>query len=302
MAYWRSCRPLILAITLVASVGLLSGRAFGQEHSTGTETATGAAQEPAPAADTDTATGAAGTQTSQPPGEFKRDLPMEVADAPPPPLVRPQGSFFAVAAGQGGPIFWVLVVLGIGALLVAIERFLSLSRGRADLARFMAEVSRGVSEKGVNGGLEICSRNRGPVAQVVAYGLQRSTRGPEGVEKAVNTAAISNGVGMRRGMGILNFVAQTAPLIGFLGTVMGLLHSFDAALDSGSVNAAQAIGGISEAVVTTTTGIGIAIIVNVFINLISARIDRLSVQMEEAGDELVDIMVQNQGRLKGRTA
>jgi biopolymer transport protein ExbB len=227
---------------------------------------------------------------------------MEVPDSAPPPLVRPQGSFFSIAASQGGPIFWVLVVLGIGALLIAIERFLSLSKGKTDVSRLMGDVNRAVAERGANGGLEVCSRNKGPVAQVVAYGLQRASRGPEGVEKAVATASMANLVSMRRGLGILNFVGQSAPLIGFLGTVMGLLHAIDASLDTGRVNAAQAIGGISEAVVTTTTGIAIAIVVNVFINLISARIDRLSVQMEEAGDELVDTVVQNQGRLKGRTA
>lgn len=288
MAHWRSFRPLVLAITLIGAVTLTQGLAFAQEGSTGTQAATGA--------------GTPAANDANNSGEFKKDLPNEVPDAPPPPLVRPQGSFFSIAAGQGGPIFWVLVVLGIGALLVAVERLLSLSKGRLDVSRLMGEVNRAVTEKGVNGGLEVCSRNKGPISQVVAYGLQRATRGPEGVEKAVATASLSTLLGMRRGLGVLSFVGQSAPLIGFLGTVMGLLHAFDAALDSGRVNAAQAIGGISEAVVTTTTGIAIAIIVNVFINLISARIDRLNAQMEEAGDELVDTIVQNQARLKGRTA
>jgi len=233
---------------------------------------------------------------------FPRDLPSEVPDAPPPPIVRPEGSFFSLAAKQGGTIFWVILVMGIGSLLVAVERFLTLSRGNVNVSRFMGEVSRAVTEKGVNGGLEVCSRTKGPVSSVVTYGLQRSSRGMEGTEKAIATASLSHLIGMRRGLGILGFVGQSAPLLGFLGTVMGLLHAFDAAVDSGHVNAAQAIGGISEAVVTTTAGIAIAILVNIFINLISARIDRVNVQMEEAGDELLDILQQNQGRLKGRTA
>lgn len=282
MTYWKPFRALILAATLLTSLPLVVGLAFAQ----GTDTTT-------------TGTESSTTTTTE---EFRRDLPSEVPDTAPPPIVRPQGSFLEVAAGQGGPIFWTLVVLAIGAFLVAIERFLSLNRGRVDVSRFMGDVNKAIQDKGVNGGLEVCSRNKGPVAGVVLYGLQRASRGPEGVEKAVATATMANLVGMRRGLGILNFVGQTAPLIGFLGTVMGLLHAFDAALDSNRVNAAQAIGGISESVVTTTTGIAVAIIVNVFINLISARIDRLSVQMEEAGDELVDTLVQTQGRLKGRTA
>lgn len=298
MSYWRSFRSLILVAGLVTAAALVHGAAYAQEQGSpaaGTQVATGAA---APAqTGTEAATGAAASS-----GDFKKDLPMEVPDAPPPPIVRPQGSFVKVASSQGGPIFWVLIVLAIGGFLVAVERFLALNRGRVDVSRFMGDVSRSVNEKGVNGGLEICARHKGPVAQVVAYGLQRASRGPDGVEKAVGTAAMANVVNLRRGLGILSFVGQVAPLIGFLGTVMGLLHAFDAALDGNRVNAAQAIGGISEAIVTTTTGIAVAIVMNIFINLISARIDRISVQMEEAGDELVDTLVQNQGRLKGRTA
>jgi len=280
MAYWRSFRSLIPAAALFVGLVLAYGLASAQEGTTTTDSAA----------------------TAAPPTEFRRDLPSEVPEPPPPPIVRPQGSFFSIAASQGGPIFWVLVVMAIGAILVAVERFMSLQKGRTDVSRFMGEVNRALQEKGLNGALEICSRRKGPISQVVTYGLQRATRGPEGVEKAVATATLANLITMRRGLGILNFVGQTAPLIGFLGTVMGLLHAFDSALDSNRVNAAQAIGGISEAVVTTTTGIAVAIIVNVFINLITARIDRLSVQMEEAGDELVDSLIQNQGRLKGRTA
>jgi biopolymer transport protein ExbB len=233
---------------------------------------------------------------------FPTELPSEVPDEPPPPAVRPQGSFMELAMQQGGAIFWILIVLAAGGIVVAVERLLSLGGSRIDVTRFMGEVGRALQDKGVNGALEACSRYKGPVCQVVQYGLQRAARGPEAVEKAVSTAALSQIVGMRRGLGILSFVGQAAPLLGFLGTVMGLLHAFDAAVASGRVQAPQAIGGISEAVVTTTTGIAIAILANILINLISARIDRLTVQMEEAGDELVEAVIQSRVHLKGRTA
>jgi biopolymer transport protein ExbB len=275
MAQWRSLKTLFLVAVLSIAAAGAGSLALAQE---GTSGSTGGA-----------------------PG-FNPDLPMEVAETPPPPPVRPEGSFFEVAAEAGGNVFWVLIVLGIGALVVSLERFLSLQKGRVDVPRFMGDVTRALNEKGVNAAMEICSRNRGPVGQVVLYGLQRAGRGAEGVEKAVETAALSQLIGMRRGLGILSFVGQSAPLLGFLGTVMGLLHAFDAAVQTGRVNGPQAIGGISEAVVTTTTGIAVAILANIFINLVTARIDRVTVQMEEAGDELVDAVAQSGGRLKGRTA
>jgi biopolymer transport protein ExbB len=277
MAQWRSLKTLFLVAALSIATAGAGSLALAQE---GTSGATAAAETPG----------------------FQPDLPMEVPDEAPPPPIRPEGSFFEVAAEAGGNVFWVLLVLGIAALVVSLERVLSLQKGRVDVARFMGDITRALNEKGVNGAMEICSRSRGPVGHVVLYGLQRAGRGAEGVEKAVETAALSQVIGMRRGLGILSFIGQSAPLIGFLGTVMGLLHAFDAAVQTGRVNGPQAIGGISEAVVTTSMGIAVAILANIFINLITARIDRVTVQMEEAGDELVDAVAQTGGRLKGRTA
>jgi len=240
-----------------------------------------------------------GASTSQ---QFQGELPSSVPDEPVPPPVRPDGSFFSVAAQFGGTIFWVLLVMAIVTVLVSLERFLALQKGRVDVSRFMGDLVKALTDKGPNAAMEIATRNKGPVGQVVMYGLQRTGRGAEGVEKAVETAALAQVVGMRRGLGILSFVAQTAPLLGFIGTVMGMLHAFDAAVGTGRVNASQAVGGISEAVVTTTTGLVVAIVANIFINLIAARIDQVTVQMEEAGDELVDAVSAAGSRLKGRTA
>lgn len=234
--------------------------------------------------------------------QFQSELPSAVPDEAPLPLVRPDGSFFSVAAQFGGTIFWVLLVMAIVTVLVSLERFLSLQKGRVDVTRFMADLVKALNDKGQNGAMEIATRNKGPIGQVVMYGLQRIARGTEGVAKAVETAALAQVVSMRRGLGILSFVAQSAPLLGFIGTVMGMLHAFDAAVGTGRVNASQAVGGISEAVVTTTTGLVVAIVANIFINLITARIDQVTVQMEEAGDELVDAVHSAGARLKGRTA
>lgn len=277
MAQWRSRKSLLLVALLVIAAAFVHGLAVAQEGATGS-----------------------GTPAST---EFKKDLPSEVPDSPPPAPVRTEGSFFSVAQAAGGTIFWVLTVLAIGGLAVSLERFLSLQKGRTDVVRFMGDITRSLQEKGVHGAMEICSRNKGPVGQVVMYGLQRAGRGADGVEKAVSTATLSQITGMRRGLGILNFVGQSAPLLGFIGTIMGLLHAMDAALaSSATVNARQAIGGVSEQVVTTSYGIAIAIVINIFSNLIAARIDRVTVQMEEAGDELIDAIHKAGTNLKGRTA
>lgn len=281
MAYWRSFKSQLVVAILVAFSVLAVSRAFAQEGATGSPPATGGEQAKT---------------------EFKKDLPTEVPDEPAKPETRPAGSFVSTAAAQGGAMFWVVVVLGIIGILVSLERYVSLIRWRMDVPSFMGEVIKSLQDKGVNGALEVCSRHKGPVSQLVAYGLQRAPRGAESVEKAIATASLSNLIGMRRGMGVLSFIGQTAPLLGFLGTIMNSLAAVNAALDAGRVNAAMAIGGFTESVSPVIAGVIVAILVNIFVNLISARIDRMSVQMEEAGDELVDALAQSQGRLKGRTA
>lgn len=259
----------------------------------------GAAETPAAATPVgSTATGGSGTGGS---GTFVKDLPNEVPDTAPPPIVRPDSDFLTLATRAGGTMFWVLVVMGGLGIVITVERMVTLGRGQVDVGRFMGEVNKGLHAKGVQGGLEVCGRNKGPVSTLVQYGLARATRGAEGVEKAVSTSVMSQLVNARRGLGVLGFLAQSAPLIGFVSTFMGILNAFNAAIDSNKVMAAQAIGGLSEAVVPTVAGLAVAIVANVCINLVSSRIDKLQVQLEEAGDELVDALHSVQG-LKGRTA
>ena len=104
MAQWMSRKGFFLVALLVVAAALFHGLAVAQEEATGS-----------------------GTPAST---EFRKDLPSDVAETPPPPPIRPEGSFFSVAAASGGTIFWVLVVLAIGGVLVSIERFLSLQKGR----------------------------------------------------------------------------------------------------------------------------------------------------------------------------
>lgn len=254
---------------------------------------------PAGAEETPAASQAAGSATST--GGFVKDLPNEVPDTAPPPIVRPDSDFLTLATRAGGTMFWVLMVMGGLGIVITIERMVTLGRGQVDVGRFMGEVNKGLHAKGVQGGLEVCGRNKGPVSTLVQYGLARATRGAEGVEKAVSTSVMAQLLNARRGLGVLGFLAQSAPLIGFVSTFMGILNAFNAAIDSNKVMAAQAIGGLSEAVVPTVAGLAVAIVANICINLVSSRIDSLQVQLEEAGDELVDALHSVQG-LKGRTA
>lgn len=259
----------------------------------------GATESPTTTAAPGTAT--PGTSAATGSGGFVKDLPNEVADAAPPPIVRPDSDFLTLATRAGGTMFWVLMVMGGLGVVITAERLVTLGRGQVDVGRFMGQVNKALQTKGASGALEVCGQNKGPVSTLVQYGLARSSRGADGVEKAIATSVMQQLINARRGLGVLSFLGQTAPLIGFVSTFMGILNAFNAAIDSNKVMAAQAIGGLAEAVVPTVAGLAVAILANICINLVSARIDRLQVQLEEAGDELVDALHATQG-LKGRTA
>jgi biopolymer transport protein ExbB len=119
-------------------------------------------------------------------------------------------------------------------------------------------------------------------------GLQKADRGPDAVEKAITTAGTIEMAFLERGLIWISSVSTIAPLIGFLGTVSGMINAFEAIATSDTVNAQLVAAGISEALITTATGLVIAIPTSIGFNYFVSTIDRFVIEMEEASSELVD--------------
>jgi len=193
---------------------------------------------------------------------------------------------------KGGPFMYPLLLCSIIGLVFIIERLWTLSRARTNVRALMGRVIRSLREKGVQGGMEELEMTRGPIAAILHSGLLRATYGPDAVEKAIETSGTIEMSFLERGLVAIATVGNVAPLLGFLGTVSGMISAFAAIAQAEQVSAKLVAKGIQEALITTATGLIIAIPMNIMHNFFVAQIDRFITEMEEASAELVNELVE----------
>lgn len=195
-------------------------------------------------------------------------------------------------AGQlfvaGGNFMWGLLAAAIVALAVILERMWTLTRARTNTRRLIGTVITTLRNEGVTEAAQVCERTRGPIAAILHSGLQRADRGPEAVEKAIETSGTIEMAFLERGLVALSSVANVAPLLGFLGTVSGMISAFEAIANADNVNAKLVASGISEALITTAAGLVIAIPASLGHSFFLSVIDRFIIEMEETSAELVE--------------
>ncbi|MEM1043322.1 MAG: MotA/TolQ/ExbB proton channel family protein [Bacteroidota bacterium] len=196
---------------------------------------------------------------------------------------------------EGGGFMWpVLICLVIG-LAIGIERIITLNLADTNTRKFLARVKGALDEGGVSRALEVCENTRGPVASVFHAGLLRADEGINAVEKAVVSYGSIEMSFLERGLVWLSLFISIAPMLGFLGTVWGMVEAFDAIEQAGDISPSLVAGGIKVALLTTVGGLVVAIILQFFYNYAVSKIDRIVVEMEEASVELIDSLVLMQG-------
>lgn len=189
---------------------------------------------------------------------------------------------------DGGPFMWPILFLFIFGLGFALERFYSLMMSSINTKKFFAEIKETLDSDGISSAVDLCNKTRGPVAEVFHAGLTRSHRGIAEVEKAIQNAGTVEMSFLEKNMIWLNLVVTIAPMLGFTGTVAGMVGAFDAIEAANNISPAVVAGGISQALLTTAFGLIVAIIIQLFQNLFVSRIDRLVLDMEENSMQLVD--------------
>ncbi len=189
---------------------------------------------------------------------------------------------------NGGPFMWPILISLCFGLLFSLERFYSLMMSSINSKKFFTEVSETLDKDGVEATLELCNNTRGPVAEVFHAGLSRRHRGLAEVEKAIQNAGGVEMTFLERNMIWLNSVITIAPMLGFTGTVLGMIKSFDSIKAANDISPAVVAGGISEALLTTAFGLITAMIIQMFQNFFVSRIDKLVLEMEENSLQLLD--------------
>ena len=193
---------------------------------------------------------------------------------------------------DGGWAMYPLVVLLVLGIAISIERMITLTRAGIDANSFFQNLEDSLRSGGPDQAAQICSETRGPVASVIHAGLLRMHRGIDHVEKAIDNAGAVEMAFLERGMVWLSTVANLAPMIGFLGTVSGMISACQAIERAGDVEPSMVAGGISEALITTASGLIVGIIIQFLHNFFASRIDRIIADMQEHTAGFIDLLAE----------
>jgi biopolymer transport protein ExbB len=183
---------------------------------------------------------------------------------------------------------WPILLSLVFGLAFAGERFYSLIMSSINAQKFFEDVNNTLDNEGVEATLELCEKTNGPVAEIFHAGLSRVHRGIIEVEKAIQNAGSIEMSFLEKNMIWLNAVITIAPMLGFTGTVAGMVNAFDAIAAADDISPAVVAGGISQALLTTAFGLIVAMIIQIFQNIFVSRIDKLVLDMEENSIKLVD--------------
>ncbi len=201
---------------------------------------------------------------------------------------------------KGGRVMYALLVVSLIALAFIIERAITLLiKARLNPLKFVERLKQVIEEEGIEAAKELCDKTPQPVAKILGAGLAKVKLGKEVVEESISAAGAVELAFLDRGMIWLSMASTLAPILGFLGTVTGMISAFDAIAKAGEVEPTIVASGISEALITTASGLAIAAPVVLFHTLYSAVINRYARDMEEAASVLVDFLLEK-GILKSK--
>ena len=193
---------------------------------------------------------------------------------------------------EGGACFMSLIIIClILGMALAIERILYLAFSKTNTTKLLENVEAALEKGGIEEAKKVCRETRGPVASIFYQGLLRADQGIDVVEKTIVSYGGVQMSLMENGLSWIGLFISIAPSLGFLGTVIGMIQAFDAIQAAGDISPNVVAGGMKVALITTVGGLIVAMILQIFYNYIIAKIDSLSIDMEDSSIRFVDTMV-----------
>jgi len=190
----------------------------------------------------------------------------------------------------GGWIMLPIILCSIVALAIIVERLWTLRPSRITPAHLLGQVWRWIQDKQLNSDKLKELRADSPLGQILAAGLANSKHGREVMKECIEEAAARVIHDLERYLNALGTIAGIAPLLGLLGTVLGMIEIFGSFMGSGMANASQLAGGIATALITTAAGLFVAIPALFFHRYLQRRVDELVVGMEQEAIKLVEVL------------
>jgi len=195
---------------------------------------------------------------------------------------------------EGGAGFMgvILLTLVLG-LAIAIERILYLNLSTVNTEKLLKSVEDALAQGGIEAAKDVCRNTRGPVASIFYQGLSRMDEGIEVVEKTVVSYGSVQMSQLEKGLSWIQLFIAVAPMLGFLGTVLGMITAFDDIANAGTISPNIVASGMKIALITTVGGLVVAIILQIFYNYLLSKIDSLVIAMEDTSISLIDILVKH---------
>ncbi|MBR4822791.1 MAG: MotA/TolQ/ExbB proton channel family protein [Bacteroidales bacterium] len=192
---------------------------------------------------------------------------------------------------QGGPGFMSLIIICLVlGLALSIERILYLSFSKTNTKKLIADVEKALAEGGIEKAKDVCREARGPVASIYYQGLMHYDQGIDVVEKNIVSYGSVQNSELESGLSWISLFIAIAPSLGFLGTVIGMIKAFDDIEAAGDISPNVVAGGMKIALITTVAGLIVAMILQVFYNYILAKIESITIDMEDSSISLVDVL------------
>ena len=198
---------------------------------------------------------------------------------------------------QGGIFMWPILFFSLLALAVIIERFIVFHRAKVNVNEFLTKVRKALLvNRNVKEAIKICEQYRGPVASVTKAGLLRYGHDRQDIEKTIENAALYELDRLERRLSILATTANVEPMLGFLGTVSGMIKSFGTLATQGLSNPGAVAAGISEALITTAAGLIIAIPAQIAFNYFTTKVTRYVRDIETASNMLLETFIEMESK------
>jgi len=191
---------------------------------------------------------------------------------------------------QGGPLMWLILLNAVVAVGIFLEKFFHFHRAQINTTDFITGIRNALKRGNIIEAIALCDETPGPVAQVVKAGIVNREQSREEIREAMENAARTEIARLERRLVVLATVAQITPLLGFLGTVMGMIQMFKVIQEAQLPSPGQLAGGVWEALLTTAAGLVVAVPAYVAYNYLVSRVQNLVLDMEKSANEFITFL------------
>jgi len=195
---------------------------------------------------------------------------------------------------EGGSGFmWPILICLILGLAISIERIITLNLATTNTDKLLTKIEDALAKGGIEAAKDVTKNTKGPVASIFTQGLMRSSEGIDMVEKSIVSYGGVEMARLERGLIWISLFISLGPMLGFFGTVIGMVQAFDAIEAAGDISPQVVAGGMKVALITTVGGLIVGMVLQIFYNYLVSKIDSLVNSMEDASITLVDILVKH---------